>query len=257
MKKKFTLIELLVVIAIIAILAAMLMPALQKAKMTAQGASCSANLATTTKMLQFYQSDQREYFPWGNVNGSLAGIWRSGKHSDQSINDQAPMIGYWIDPKSFNWYAAVDSNRGSRAVYRSRYACPAIPNGGERQVIASDAVSRPKDGTHKTYSYNSNLWNSAAGRVPAKISKVKRPTMLMWLADGSGMGYMNEDCRWSPDMTKESDYSYCISARHGGSANIVYADGHQKKLRPDEFPSKRYRGNAFSNSSVHWSAHAK
>ncbi len=258
MKKNFTLIELLVVIAIIAILAAMLMPALQKAKTTAQATQCSANLSTTTRMLQFYQNDQQEFFPWGIKNGSSNGIWRSGKVSSAESNAQSPMIGYWIDPSNFNWYATIDSNRGTQAVYRSKYACPAVPNGGERIVIGSEAVCRPNGAMHKTYSYNNMLWNTGSeSAAPSKISKVRRPTVLMVFADGSGMGYMNDDCRWSPDMTKESSYSPCISARHGGSANIVYADGHQKKLRPDEFPSQRYRGASFSNLSVHWNPHAR
>ena len=154
MKKNFTLIELLVVIAIIAILAAMLMPALQKAKTTAQATQCSANLSTTTRMLQFYQNDQQEFFPWGIKNGSSNGIWRSGKVSSAESNAQSPMIGYWIDPSNFNWYATVDSNRGTQAVYRSKYACPAVPNGGERIVIGSEAVCRPNGAMHKTYSYN-------------------------------------------------------------------------------------------------------
>ena len=257
-KFNFTLIELLVVIAIIAVLAAMLMPALQKARQTAQGTQCAANLATTMKILQSYQDDQNEFFPWGAENGSSNAIWRCQKSSSAATNAQAPMLGYWIPGhSSSSWYAAVDSNNGKQTVYRSKYACPAVPNGGEERVIPGDAVNRPKDRMHKTYSYNNMLWNTGSASVqPTKNTHVKRPTILVVFADGSGMGYMNEECRWAPDM-QEKEYSTCMSARHGNSANVVYADGHTKKLRPEEFPSKRYRGADFSNLGIHWNPRAK
>ena len=201
-KCSFTLIELLVVIAIIAVLAAMLMPALQKARQTAQGTQCAANLAATMKILQTYFDDQQEFFPWGTENGSSNAIWRSKKHSSAATNAQAPMIGYWYAHPNTTWYGGIDSNNGKQTVYRHKYACPAVPNGGEERVVPGDAVSRPKDRMHKTYSYNHLLWNTGSESVqPTKITHVKRPTKLLVFADGSGMGYMNDDCRWAPDMS--------------------------------------------------------
>ena len=61
MKKSFTLIELLVVIAIIAILAAMLLPALSKARERARSTTCINNLKTISTAIQFYANTYDDY----------------------------------------------------------------------------------------------------------------------------------------------------------------------------------------------------
>ena len=80
MKPKFTLIELLVVIAIIAILAAMLLPALNKAREKAQAIRCVSNLKQCGFLMNLYADSNTDYLPSpgrATVDGSSSGLRRS------------------------------------------------------------------------------------------------------------------------------------------------------------------------------------
>lgn len=162
-KKNFTLIELLVVIAIIAILAGMLLPALNKARDTAKAISCKNNIKQINVALNFYLSDSREYFP---------GASRKGNYLNWGWNRL--FVDFW---KYISWKVMLD---------------PAMTYGNERIEPTVEKLQKGDYFAYTSYGYNymnlgCNDGEAHAVRPPmgtnARLQEIKHPSKLYVFMD--------------------------------------------------------------------------
>ncbi len=160
----FTLVELLVVIAIIAILAALLLPALTQAKQKAQGAFCLNNQKQLIVATHLYAGDNNDgLLPDGDDDGDGT-FWITG---DMTIPTDAVNTTYLTDPR----YAVLASYSGRSA---GIYKCPS-----DRSIASFGGVTRPR--------VRSCSVNAATGILAGSniASFNGQPAWGIWL-DGTG-----------------------------------------------------------------------
>jgi prepilin-type N-terminal cleavage/methylation domain-containing protein/prepilin-type processing-associated H-X9-DG protein len=242
-KKAFTLVELLVVISIIALLLAILVPALSRARGLAKRIACSSLIRAYGKANHLYASSCDGWFvPFSQPHA------RAGYSWDER----------WPENRVFRKYISVsarkeinDSGWNDAFVWPKALRCPAqkirdeieyttwILNNEGWKVIISYGLNVEQWRRAGDLTLNDTWWPNDGGYYGHSQARVKNPAVKMMFIDNNYYQARYERAKpvyWETHGDREfyRENMGQVSYRHNEGANLVFFDGHTEYLKKHE-----------------------
>ncbi len=214
-KACFTLIELLVVIAIIAILAAILLPALNSARERGRTASCVSNYKTMSTGVLNYGNDFDDYTPSARNNDEVPGNW--------GLVNLAPYVGLPIGTNGW-----IGPGLGPETVY----TCPSDPRDflGEYETLTTaQKWGYHRKGRKGSVATNAVLMVNYGNAFRIKTTKLPSPTTTIFLI---------ENTQYSVRHDGEGQSYTQLGFYHNDSINASYMDGHVATITKSAYDAR-------------------
>lgn len=237
----FTLIELLVVVAVIAILVAIMMPALSRARSQAIQAKCMAVHKQIMACTVIYAQENADVFPYA--------AWKQNKTDTVDAPWYAKQFigGYMGNSYDANTYLGHNSLLSTTR----NYFCPAMPVStapslpqfyGGNVGIGANVVNQVTEGGKNLFSYRYFDSSSVAVDVmPRKLSQVVSPSGVIAYADSIGQTYgvayidpTAVSYLWRGYYASSNFADKVVSYRHLQRTTVSFADGHAETFSSNQ-----------------------
>ncbi len=231
----FTLAELLVVIGLIALLVALLLPALNRARRSAQRVACASNLRQLANVQQFYLNEFRDYYlpmKWGVSLTRLPG-WPPLPVL------QPPTVPHVTWPGNPALRRTLQIRQFGTNRFPYKMICPLA-------VLAISSANLQGYEIQRSYGYNTDGLNWHANPtvyfMGHKRKDVRAPAQKLMFADATGgaitrNGATNYDKWgefWGLPAGGGNPVTNVTAYRHEKGANVAFWDGHVEHLRRDQ-----------------------